>query len=283
MAESSWPFHDGADGTPVLEDQWSIMARHWAATGVVGAPADTSLQVYANSSGREVHVQPGLACIRGHWYSLDTETALDVGANTSGNPRIDTVVVKLDPSSDEAALDVKEGTPSSTPIPADLDTTDLGAYEMKLAYVVVADGASTLAAGTVMDERTFSSVPYTTALSSLRPASPVVGHRIYEADTGYDKVWNGSAWVVPSIPKGTVNGAPVARQQIQAGSVSVPGPALGGASVTFATAFGSAPNVVVTPQAAVCVYVSNVTTTGFDIDTDYDAGSVTCQWVAVGD
>jgi hypothetical protein len=197
MAETSWPFHDGTDGTPVLEDQWSYMARQWAAPGVVGAPGDANLQVFANSSGREVHVRSGRACVRGHWYRLDAQTTLTIAANASGNPRIDRVVLRLDPSADEVTAEVLQGTPAASPSAPALTTTDTGVFEVSLAQVAVANGAASISSGNVTDERTFTDVPYTPALSSRRPASPVKGQRIYETDTGLDKVWNGSAWVMP--------------------------------------------------------------------------------------
>ena len=195
MAETSWPFHDGVDGTPVLEDQWSYMARQWAASGVVGAPGDANLQVFANSSGREVHVRAGRACVRGHWYRLDAQTTLAIGANASGNPRIDRVVLRLDPSADEVTVEVLQGTAASSPSAPALTQTDTGTFEVSLAQVAVANGAAAISSGNVTDERTFTSVPYTPALSSLRPANPVKGQRVYETDTGLSKVYNGSAWV----------------------------------------------------------------------------------------
>ena len=195
MAESSWPFHDGVDGTPVLEDQWSYMARQWAATGVVGAPGDANLQVFANGSGMEVHVRSGRASVRGHWFLSDAQETLAIAANSSGNPRIDRVVVQLDPSSNEATLAVLTGTPGTVPTAPSLTQTDTGVYELTLAQVAVANGAASISALNVTDERTFTSVPYTVALSSRRPTSPVIGQGIYETDTGLDKVWNGSAWV----------------------------------------------------------------------------------------
>ena len=195
MAESSWPFHDGVDGTPVLEDQWSYMARQWAATGVVGAPGDANLQVFANGSGMEVHVRSGRASVRGHWFLSDAQETLAIAANSSGNPRIDRVVVQLDPSSNEATLAVLTGTPGTVPTAPSLTQTDTGVYELTLAQVAVVNGAASISALNVTDERTFTSVPYTPALSSLRPSSPVKGQRVWESDTGVSKVWNGSAWV----------------------------------------------------------------------------------------
>lgn len=194
MAETSWPFHDGVDGTPVLETQWSIMARQWSATGVVGIPGDTNLQCYGNSSGLEVHVRAGRAGVRGHWYDSDAVETLAISANSSGNPRIDRVVLQLDPSADEAVLAVLTGTPAASPSAPALTQTDDGVYELSLGFVAVANGAAGIDAGNVSDDRTFASIPYTPALSSRRPDGPVVGQRIWETDTGYDMVWNGSAW-----------------------------------------------------------------------------------------
>lgn len=195
MAQTSWPFHDGTDGTPVLEDQWSAMARLWCATGVVGAPGDANLQVFANGSGREVHVRAGRASVRGHWFLSDAQDTLAIAANSSGNPRIDRIVVQLDPSSDEAVLAVLEGTPGASPAAPSLTQTDTGVYELPLAQVAVANGVALISSGNVTDERLFASVPYTPALSSLRPANPVKGQRVYETNTGLSVVYNGSAWV----------------------------------------------------------------------------------------
>ena len=269
MSQSSWPFHGISDGTPVYEDQWSYMARQWCATGVVGAPADTNLQVYANSSGREVHVRAGRASVRGHWYDLDAEETLAIGANTSGSPRIDRVVAQLDPSADSVVLAVLPGTPAGSPAAPTLTQTDTGVYELTLARVAVANGASTIAAVNVTDERTFATVPYTPALSSMRPASPVVGQRIWETDTGYDKVWNGAAWVDPTPPPA----------HIQSGSQYVTG---ADHAVTFATPFASAPKVVACgDQAIVSVYVSNVSATGFTINLLSGSSPFYASWIAV--
>jgi hypothetical protein len=164
MTEKSWPFYDGATGTPVLEDQWSIMARQWGGDGVVGAPNDAALQVWANGSGREVHVRVGRGCVRGHWYELDTaDLTLNVAANTSGSPRIDRVVLRLDPSADSIVLAVKQGTPAGVPVAPTPTTTDVGVYEISLARVAVANGAASISAGNVTDERTHIGTPISSA------------------------------------------------------------------------------------------------------------------------
>ena len=94
MSESSWPFDSGS----VTETTWSRMARVWGGTGVVGYAAGTSAQVYGDSSGLQVKIRAGWAQLRGHHWHSDAEVTKSIGANSSGNPRIDRIVPRLDPS-----------------------------------------------------------------------------------------------------------------------------------------------------------------------------------------
>lgn len=152
MAQNSWPFVGGG-GTAVNEDQWSIMARFWAQSGVTDYA--NTLEVYGDSSGRQVKVKTGRACVRGHWYENTAEETVAIAANASGNPRIDRIVLRLDPSANSIVLAVVQGTPAGSPSAPALTQTDVGTYELTLARVAVANGASTIAAGDVTDERTY--------------------------------------------------------------------------------------------------------------------------------
>lgn len=152
MTQNSWPFVGGG-GTAVNEDQWSIMARFWAQSGVTDYA--NMLEVYGDSSGRQVKVKTGRACVRGHWYENTAEETVAIAANASGNPRIDRIVLRLDPSANSIVLAVVQGTPAGSPSAPSLTQTDVGTYELTLARVAVANGASTIAAGDVTDERTY--------------------------------------------------------------------------------------------------------------------------------
>lgn len=152
MAQNSWPFVGGG-GTAVNEDQWSIMARFWAQSGVTDYA--NTLEVYGDSSGRQVKVKTGRACVRGHWYENTAVETVAIAANASGNPRIDRVVLRLDPSANSIVLAVVQGTPAGSPSAPSLTQTDVATYELTLARVAVANGASTIAAGDVTDERTY--------------------------------------------------------------------------------------------------------------------------------
>ena len=211
MTQQSWPFHNGSTGTPVLEDQWSIMARQWAASGVVGSPGDLQLQVWANSAGRQVYVRAGRASVRGHWLLNDADATITIAANSSGNPRIDRIVARLDPAANSVTLAVKQGSPSGSPSAPALTQTDTGMWELTLAKVTVANGAVSIAAGDVTDERVYAPPPAMLATSARRPVNPVTDQIILEADTGLWKRWTGSAWVdtaaIDTTARATANAA----------------------------------------------------------------------------
>jgi len=204
MPETSWPFHDGANGTPVLEDAWSIMARAWVSTGVVGYPGDDAAEVYANSSGRHVFVRPGRANVRGHWWDLDELATVPIAANSSGSPRIDRIVLRLDPTQDSIVLAVKQGTPAALPAPPAVTETDAAVYELALAQVKVPNGAATISASDVIDERVYCWLALIPCLSTRRPANPKVGQPILETDTGDFRWWTGSTWRLVTDVSGRV-------------------------------------------------------------------------------
>ena len=158
MAQTSWPFHDGTSGTPVLEDQWSKMARTWSQSGVIDY--GNKLAPYSDSDGRQVKVSTGRAIVRGHYYENTPPTVvLAIAANASGNPRIDRVVLRLDPSANSVTLTVLQGTPAGSPSAPALTQTDVGVFEISLARVTVANGATNIVPADVIDERTFIGPP----------------------------------------------------------------------------------------------------------------------------
>ena len=140
MAQTSYPF----DEQSVTEDQWSAMMSTAQETRVV-----TGLAVYGDSSGRQVKAPLGTAWVRGHFYQSTAEEVLAIGANASGNPRIDTVVLTLDPTANSIVLAVVAGTAAATPVPPTLTQTTTGVYQHPLADVAVANGAATITANNV--------------------------------------------------------------------------------------------------------------------------------------
>lgn len=145
------PFDSGA-GANVTEDTWRKFARHFLASGVL-AGVDNELECYGDSSGRQVKVKTGQAWVRGHWGEVTSEKTIPISANASGNPRIDRVVVRADFVANTVSIEVVEGTPAVSPSAPAL-TQSATRWEVSLAQVAVANGATSIAAGDVTDERT---------------------------------------------------------------------------------------------------------------------------------
>lgn len=194
MAQTSWPF----EGVNTSETQFSLWAKNLTPGGrggVIGVPGDTTLKVTGSSSGMQVSVALGNAIVRGFFFQSTAAETLAIGTSST-SPRIDSVVVRLNPTANTIVLAVVAGTPAASPVAPTLTQTDAGNFEMLLANVAVAANATTIAAGDVTDVRTFNGNVWTTA---TRPANQagVVG---FNTTTSKLEQNNGSSWseVVPS-------------------------------------------------------------------------------------
>lgn len=149
MAQSSWPF-ENIDTSETQFSQWARNIGEGVKTGALN-----ELEVFADSSGMQVKVQSGQALVRGHYYQSTAQEVLTITAADLTNPRIDTVVLELDPSANSIVLKVIAGTPAVSPSPTALVQTDAGIYQVKLAEVLVDAAAVTISAGKVTDFRTY--------------------------------------------------------------------------------------------------------------------------------
>lgn len=149
MAQSSWPF-ENIDTSETQFSQWARNIGEGVKTGALN-----ELEVFADSTGMQVKVKSGQALVRGHYYQSTAQETLTVTAADLTNPRIDTVVLELDPSANSIVLKVIAGSPAVTPAPQPLVQTDAGVYQVKLAEVLIDAAATTIAAGKVTDSRTY--------------------------------------------------------------------------------------------------------------------------------
>lgn len=147
MAQTSWPF----ENIDTSETQFSQWARN-IGEGIKQGALD-ELEVYADSSGMQVRAGSGQALVRGHYYQNSSEETLVITAANVSNPRIDNVVLELDPSANSITLKVIAGTPASSPTAPSVTQTDGGIYQIKLAEVLVGAGATNIAADKVTDTR----------------------------------------------------------------------------------------------------------------------------------
>lgn len=149
MAQSSWPF-ENIDTSETQFSQWARNIGEGVKTGALN-----ELEVFADSTGMQVKVRSGQAMVRGHYYQSTAQETLTVTAADLTNPRIDTVIIELDPSANSIVLKVIAGSPGVSPSPEPLVQTDAGVYQFKLAEVLIDAAATTIAAGKVTDSRTY--------------------------------------------------------------------------------------------------------------------------------
>jgi len=149
VAESSWPTPD--NGRTVDDASYEKLAIGYGpAAGVVGDFTSPQL-VYGDSSGMQVKIAADrYAYVRGHtWWSGSTIFTQAIAANSSGSTRTDLIVLRLSRTTWNVNLTVIQGTPGSgAPAPVQSLTTT-GSFDLPLATVTVASGASTIAAGNV--------------------------------------------------------------------------------------------------------------------------------------
>jgi hypothetical protein len=210
MAEISWPSPDISRA--VTDLQYEQMMVGYVPSGLVGSPGDTSV-IYADGGGRNVIIRLGkYGYVRGHpWYSGTSNVNLTIAANTSGNPRIDLIVLRLTRSTWNVTAAVVQGTPAGSPtVPAlTQNLTTTGVFEIPIAQVAVANGASVINLVDVTAKDFYLSRPNLIGLAANRPLSGVyIGQGYRCSDTGQDHFWLGPAWdsFVPTRAVDAANG-----------------------------------------------------------------------------
>ncbi|MFJ7100197.1 hypothetical protein [Streptomyces albogriseolus] len=200
MAQASWP--DPADSRVVTDVQHEKLAARYSDDGVYGNPGDAA--VVTAGVGLTVLVRAGVyGSLRGHgWTSGTTGDTLPVDANSSGQTRIDRVVLRLDRSTWTVRAVVKPGTPGAGAPALTQATGDTGLYEIPLADVTVLNGA---AAVTVTRRELWVGSRVRPCTSSSRNPLPNVGEMCLETDTGTVRMWDGTTWAVLRKTDATVN------------------------------------------------------------------------------
>lgn len=165
MTQSSTPW-DGisvgdASASPYSANEW---AHYWNLLngigsifpnyGVLPGTGDGTydpLQVIAVGAA-VVEVKIGAALVNGKIYETDAAVQLTVGANASGNPRIDTVILRVDYTAQTIRTVIKQGTPAGSPARPSLQQ-DTSIWEIPLADIAVANGFSSIAQSDITDRR----------------------------------------------------------------------------------------------------------------------------------
>src|SRR6478609_2585130 len=197
MAISSYPYVD----QPTSDVEYSRLFRELQDNGAAGSYGDTTVQVYANSTGLNTFVRAGSAIVRGYYFYNTADIPLVHGA-ASSNPRIDRVVLRLDltqPIGSRIVAAIKAGTPAISPTPPALVQTDTGIYEISLAQVLVMGSTVTIAPGDVSDERSFLGANTGVWSTFTRPATARRGKLGLNVTTGKWEQYTGSGWLDMAI------------------------------------------------------------------------------------
>jgi hypothetical protein len=190
MAQDSWP-SPAHNARAVTDTEYEKIVARFSDNGVYGTPSDTA--VVAAAAGLNVTVRAGVyASVRGHaWTSGTDDTMLAIAANSSGQTRIDRVVLRLDRATWTVRAVVKQGTPGSGVPSLSQSTGDTGTYEIPLAEVTILSGAGSV---TVARKELYVGSRIRPCTSTTRNPVPVPGELAQELDTGVTRLWTGDSW-----------------------------------------------------------------------------------------
>jgi hypothetical protein len=221
MAQTSWPF----ENIDTSETQYSQLFRNLG-EGVVSGK-ELELEPFGDGTGMNVKVRSGQALVRGHYYYSTGIETLAIAAADPTNPRIDSVVLRLDPTANSILLAVITGTPNVSPSAPALTQTDSGIYEQLIANVSVAANETVIADGDVSDERTIyspwtGSVTVTSADVTTATSDKSANYTLTSADKNTFIRSTGSAITI-TVPDVLANGESVNFIQAGAGQVTFAG------------------------------------------------------------
>lgn len=114
------------------------------------------LQVVANE-GMTVDVLTGRAIVKNKWVKNTNVLNLTIPSANATSPRYDAIILKLSKANRTITIEVKSGTPASTPVKP---TININAEdkEMCLAYVYVGAGVTAITSANIEDTRSDKSL-----------------------------------------------------------------------------------------------------------------------------
>jgi hypothetical protein len=186
----------------VTDVEYERMAAHFSDNGVYGTPADTA--VVSPGVGLNVTIRANVyGSVRGHaWSSGSDGDTLPIAPNSSGQARIDRVVLRLNRADWTVRAVVKPGTPGAGVPSLSQSTGDTGTYEIPLAEARLLSGATSV---TVTRKELYVGSRVRPCTSSTRNPAPVVSEINYETDTGRAMLWTGTGWEAVFEDSGVIN------------------------------------------------------------------------------
>jgi hypothetical protein len=222
MAENSYPYAGGAGMTDAAYERLMSNVTNSGRIDLdVPGQGLTAPIVYADSTGRQFKVRANAAyLIRGfRWESGTTGIVKALDANTSGNPRLDLIALRLDRANYTVRLVVIKGTPAAVPsmpsLTQSVDTTTSTKYEIPLATVRVASNNNanqpSIASGDVTSLETWNAAPpqvgHSKAMSTVEPGSFFTQYDTGRTYAGFSSKWYLIGEDGPEIKLASQNGS----------------------------------------------------------------------------
>ena len=110
-----------------------------------------ALQVVPGA-GFSVKVQTGRGRIDQHWFALSADESITLEAADIALARYDAIVFRLDDNARTITLQTIKGTPAATPTKPAIKRIE-GIYDICVAYVYIAAGATSIAQSAIEDTR----------------------------------------------------------------------------------------------------------------------------------
>jgi hypothetical protein len=197
VAQSSRPTPD--NGRVVTDDDYENLTLGYSVDGLIGNTSDT-YPVFADSTGRQVKIRAAKkAIVRGYLWRSDpaADEIVATTTNTSGNPRIDRLVLQLDRATRNVRTVLKTGSPSASPVAPSLtqNSGTSSVWEFPIARWQIASGYTTITAADVVPDGWYLAPPSGIAWQSTwtQPAGSAlrIGQYGFETNTGFSYRYNG--------------------------------------------------------------------------------------------
>ena len=148
------PFNDVGSDRLYSAADWSEYFKNLVGNGVVGEVGNELAIIKQTVANKTIQVSTGTVVINGAMRVIDAAFNLTIADNTSGNPRIDRIVARLNQTDRKLEIVVKQGTAASSPSAPALTQTST-VWEISLAKIAVANGFSTVITANITDERSY--------------------------------------------------------------------------------------------------------------------------------
>lgn len=172
MTETSRPWNGVVmgDAGPYSDAQWQTLYKAIIGFGagradngvflMSGTTPNDGLKVQAQAGPTSsVDVLLGAALVQGIAYLSSATVAFTPAANASGNPRIDTIILRADYALQTVRLALLQGTPAASPVAATLTQSAGIMWEIPLADILLASGFTTIAQSLISPRRFFVNAP----------------------------------------------------------------------------------------------------------------------------